>query len=126
MLSKLSFFKDDVLSLKFIFGILIVKCIGCFAYYWVYFCYYPDGFNGDSASTLHDAKIMYDALPNHPTDYFKMVGILNGICAETIHFSRRDIPGAAIGIDYFDKVLLKLLKLSVRTGDIIMSHKRKV
>jgi hypothetical protein len=39
----------------------------------VYFCYYPPGFNGDSASTLHDAKIMYDALPNHPSDYFKMI-----------------------------------------------------
>ena len=59
--------------MKFIFGILLIKCVGCFAYYWVYFCYYPAGFNGDSVSTLHDAKIMYDALPNHPTDFIKMV-----------------------------------------------------
>lgn len=73
LVSKLSFFKDDIVSLKIIFGILLVKCVGCLAYYWVYFCYYPEGFNGDSVSTLHDAKIMYDALPNHPTDYFKMV-----------------------------------------------------
>lgn len=51
----------------------MIKCLGCFAYYWVYFCYYPAGFNGDSVSTLHDAKIMYDALPNHPTDFIKMV-----------------------------------------------------
>lgn len=72
-ISKSSFFKDDVISLKFIFGILLIKCVGCLAYYWVYFCYYPVGFNGDSESTLHDAKIMYDALPNHPIDYFKMV-----------------------------------------------------
>ena len=73
LIGKLSFFKDDVISLKFIFGILLVKCIGCVAYYWIYFCYYPVGFNGDSASTLHDAKIMYDALPNHPSDFLKMV-----------------------------------------------------
>lgn len=73
LVSKLSFFKDDVISLKIIFGILLIKCVGCLAYYWVYFCYYPEGFNGDSESTLHDAKIMYDALPNHPMDYFKMV-----------------------------------------------------
>lgn len=72
-MSKLSFFKDKVLSLKIIFVILIIKCFGCAAYYWVYFCYYPAGFNGDSVSTLHDAKIMYDALPNHPVDYFKMI-----------------------------------------------------
>lgn len=69
----LSFFKDEILSLKFIFGILIIKCLACFVYYWVYFCYYPAGFNGDSVSTLHDAKIMYDALPNHPADFIKMV-----------------------------------------------------
>ena len=62
-----------MLSLKFIFGILLIKCLACFAYYWVYFCYYPVGFNGDSLSTLHDAKIMYDALPSHPTDFIKMV-----------------------------------------------------
>lgn len=59
--------------MKFIFGILLIKCVGCFAYYWVYFCYYPAGFNGDSVSTLHDAKVMYDALPNHPYDFIKMV-----------------------------------------------------
>lgn len=73
LVSKLSFFKDSILSLKIIFGILIIKCVGCAAYYWVYFCYYPAGFNGDSVSTLHDAKIMYDALPNHPVDYFRMI-----------------------------------------------------
>jgi len=69
----LSFFKDNVLSLKIIYSILIIKCIGCFAYYWVYFCYYPAGINGDSVSTLHDAKVMYSALPNNPLDFVKMV-----------------------------------------------------
>lgn len=73
LISKVSFFKDSVLSLKLIFGILIIKCLSCAVYYWVYFCYYPAGFNGDSVSTLHDAKIMYDALPNHPIDFFKMI-----------------------------------------------------
>ena len=73
LISRLSFFKDDIISLKFIVGILLLKSLGCLAYYWVYFCYYPPGFNGDSASTLHDAKIMYDALPHHPFDFLKMV-----------------------------------------------------
>ena len=73
LVGKLSFFKDSAISLKFIFGILVIKCFACFAYYWVYFCYYPAGFNGDSVSTLHDAKIMYDALPNHPIDFVKMI-----------------------------------------------------
>jgi hypothetical protein len=73
VISKLSFFKDAILTLKLIYVILFIKCLGCLAYYWIYFCYYPAGFNGDSVSTLHDAKIMYDALPNHPLDYIKMI-----------------------------------------------------
>lgn len=73
IISRLSFFKDDRLSFKLIFGILIIKCLACYAYYWVYFCYYPAGFNGDSVSTLHDAKIIYGALPNHVPDFFKMI-----------------------------------------------------
>lgn len=73
LVSRLSFFKDAQLSIKLIFGILVLKCLGCFAYYWVYFVYYPANFSGDSVSTMHDAKIIYDALPNHPGDFFKMV-----------------------------------------------------
>ncbi len=69
----MSFFRDGILSLKLMYAILIIKVIGCLAYYWVYFCYYPSGFNGDSASTLLDAKVMYDALPQHPLDFIKMI-----------------------------------------------------
>ncbi|MDF2451024.1 MAG: hypothetical protein K0S26_528 [Bacteroidota bacterium] len=73
LISRSSFFKDEQLSLKVIFGILCIKVMACFAYYWVYFCYYPPGFNGDSVSTLHDAKIMYSALPDHGMDFIKMI-----------------------------------------------------
>ena len=73
IIKKLSFFKDNNLTFKIIVGILIIKCIGCAAYYWVYFCYYPTGFNGDSVSTLHDAQIIYNALPEHPIDFIKMI-----------------------------------------------------
>lgn len=73
MVSRLSFFKDQQLSFKLILAVLLIKCLGCFAYYWVYFVYYPANFSGDSVSTMHDAKIIYDALPAHPADFFKMV-----------------------------------------------------
>lgn len=73
IISKISFFKDEQLTLKLIFVVLLIKGLACGAYYWVYFCYYPPGINGDSVSTLHDAKIMYDALPNHPMDFIKMI-----------------------------------------------------
>ena len=86
IINKISFFKDNIISFKFILGILLVKCIGCLAYYWVYFCYYPTGFNGDSVSTLHDAKVMYDALPNHPTDFIKMVfGLHSNLDSDSLY-----------------------------------------
>lgn len=106
LVSKLSFFKDDVISLKFIFVILLIKCGGCLAYYWIYFCYYPAGFNGDSVSTLHDAKIMYDALPNHPIDYLKMVfGLHSDLDTDSLYepyFKNIEKWGRAdISSDYF-------------------------
>ncbi|MCC6182753.1 MAG: hypothetical protein IT237_13070 [Bacteroidia bacterium] len=68
-----SFFKDEVLTRRFLFFIIICKTLACFVYYWIYFCYYPKGFNGDSVSTLKDAEVMYGALQNHPTDFLKML-----------------------------------------------------
>lgn len=69
----MTFFKDEQLSLKFIYLIIGIKVLACMAYYWVYFCYFPNGQNGDSVSTLHDANIIYNALPQHPKDYFKII-----------------------------------------------------
>lgn len=68
-----SFFKDEQLSFKFLSFVVFVKLAACAAYYWVYFVYYPIGQNGDSASTMHDAKIIYDALPQKPIDYLKII-----------------------------------------------------
>jgi hypothetical protein len=68
-----SFFKDEHVSFKFLSFILFVKLIACFAYYWIYFVYYPSGQNGDSVSTMHDAKVIYNALPQKPEDYFKII-----------------------------------------------------
>ena len=73
LVSKLTFFKDEHLSLKLIYGIILIKVLGCFAYYWVYFIYYPGSFQSDSTSTMLDAKVVYDALPDHPSDFFKII-----------------------------------------------------
>jgi hypothetical protein len=70
---KFSFLKDNILSIKFLYFIILLKVIGAFVYYGIYFCYYPVGFNGDSASTMHDAKVMYSALPKYPLDFIKMI-----------------------------------------------------
>lgn len=55
------------------YTIITIKALGCAAYYWIYFCYFPNGQNGDSASTMLDAKVVYDTLPEHPKDFFKII-----------------------------------------------------
>lgn len=70
---RLSFFKDDKLTFKLILFFLGIKIIGCIAYYWIYFHYYPGSFKNDSTSTMLDAKVIYDAFLKHPFDYFKMI-----------------------------------------------------
>ncbi|MBS1634977.1 MAG: hypothetical protein JST26_03575 [Bacteroidetes bacterium] len=50
-----------------------VKCLGGFVYYWIYYVYYPGTFMCDTKSTMHDASVIYSALPSHPGDYLKML-----------------------------------------------------
>ena len=75
LISKLTFFKDDVLSLKTIFSILIIKCLACFAYYWVYFCYYPAGFNGDSMEAEAWAYLAVRAMRGLPITFPGTTGV---------------------------------------------------
>ncbi len=73
ILRKASFFKDEQLSYKFILAILFLKILGCAIYYWIYFKYYPGSFKNDSTSTMQDAMVVYNALPNHISDYLKII-----------------------------------------------------
>jgi hypothetical protein len=73
VLYRWHFFKDEHLSFKFLSFVLLIKLLGAFAYYWIYFVYYPIGQNGDSVSTMHDAKIIYNALPQKPLDFLKII-----------------------------------------------------
>lgn len=73
LISKHKFFKIESLPIKWLLAIIGIKTIGCLAYYWIYFYYYPGGFKSDSTSTMHDAAIIYNALPNHISDFLKMI-----------------------------------------------------
>lgn len=73
ILKKVSFFKDDVISFKFLLFILGLKVLAGFAYYWVYFDHYKSELLSDSESTMNGAKIIYGALPNHIGDFFKII-----------------------------------------------------
>lgn len=91
---KHPFFKDEQLSTKWLFAIIALKVLGCFAYYWIYYVYYPGNFNGDSASTMKDAAILHSALQNH--DYINYFRMLFGLHSE----SYTD----PLWIKYFDRV----------------------
>ncbi len=93
VISKHSFFKDEHLPLKVLFLIIGIKTVACFAYYYIYFCYYSTSFDGDSADTMQDAAIMYSALPNNILDYCKMVfGFHSELLTDPLH------------INYFEKI----------------------
>lgn len=70
---RLSFFKDTVLSWKFLLPVIVIKAFACFAYYWFYFVHSATGVKGDSGDTLAGAEIIYEAFHGHKADYFKMV-----------------------------------------------------
>lgn len=68
-----SFFKDEVISFKFLLLILSLKALACFAYYWVYFDHYKGELLSDSESTMNGARIIYGALPDHMGDYLRII-----------------------------------------------------
>lgn len=67
------FFADEQVPRRVLLLLLAAKCLGCFAYYWMYYVYYPDTFMCDTKSTMQDARMIYSALRQHPGDYFKML-----------------------------------------------------
>lgn len=67
------FFADEQVSRRVLLLVFAAKCLGCFAYYWMYYVYYPDTFMCDTKATMQDARMIYSALPQHPGDYIKML-----------------------------------------------------
>ena len=90
---KLPFFKDDGISFKWISVILLVKILGCCAYYWFYFGSNSNDPQGDSYDTLAGSNIMFQAIYKNPLDYVKM---LFGIHSE--------LETDALYKPYFDKI----------------------
>jgi hypothetical protein len=90
---KLPFFKDAHISFKWISIILLIKIIGCYAYYRFYFSGNANGPQGDSYDTLTGSNIMFQAIYENPLDYIKM---LFGIHSE--------LETDALYNPYFDKI----------------------
>lgn len=70
---KLPFFKDEHISMKFMFVVFAFKILACIAYYHIYFSDKLHLLQGDSYDTLMGANIMFQSIKENPQDYFKMV-----------------------------------------------------
>lgn len=70
---KFPFFKDGSLGRGFLFFVLGVKALACFAYYWFYFVHQSENGGGDSGDTLAGANIVYEAFGRDKTDFLKLL-----------------------------------------------------
>ncbi len=69
----LPFFKDRFIHRTAFAGAFLLKVLAGFGLTYIYTCYYTDRSTADIYKYYDDAKIMYNALYEHPADYFKML-----------------------------------------------------
>ncbi|OFZ00111.1 MAG: hypothetical protein A3K10_07275 [Bacteroidetes bacterium RIFCSPLOWO2_12_FULL_31_6] len=80
---KWKFFDDNEIGKSWFVAAFGLKLLFSVLLTLIYTYYYTDRSTSDIYKYFDDSKIMFDALKNHPTDYFKM---LFGIDNDTIYF----------------------------------------
>jgi len=73
LIFKLKFFHLDGLKRGTPAVFFLLKILAAIALWAVYTFYYTDKNNSDIWKYFDDSKVMADALPDHPADYFKML-----------------------------------------------------
>lgn len=74
---------QSIIPRRFYLFAFLAKIAAGFALTWIYTSYYPDRNTADIYKYYDDAKIMYDALPEKPGDYIRMV---SGIQNDNLYF----------------------------------------
>lgn len=80
---KWKFFDDNEISKSWFIAAFGLKVVFSVLLTLIYTYYYTDRSTSDIYKYFDDSKIMFDALRNHPTDYFKM---LLGIDNDSLYF----------------------------------------
>lgn len=84
LIKKLPFFKIEGLKSTFLIIVFLLKVIMGLVLFFIYTRYYPDRSQADIFKYFDDSKIMYDALFENPSDFFRM---LFGINNDSPYFS---------------------------------------
>ena len=78
LIRKLSFFNINGLSFRILSTIFVIKILAGILLSFIYTYYYTDRSTADIFKYFDDSKIMYDALFQKPSDFFRMLfGIEN-------------------------------------------------
>ncbi len=73
LIYKIKFFHIEGFPVKAIVTVFLLKILAGVAMYFIYTYYYTDRSTADIFKYFDDSKVMYDALWNKPSDFFKMI-----------------------------------------------------
>ncbi|MBI3510748.1 MAG: hypothetical protein HY064_08790 [Bacteroidetes bacterium] len=94
----------------------LAKVAAGFALWWVYSFHYADKKNSDIWKYFNDSQVMYDALHDHPSDYFHMV---SGIGAGTTYYDEHYYHRMNFWNQQFDNNLANDAHILIRFNAIL-------
>lgn len=73
LIYRLPFFRNAGISFSWLLGLFLLKVVAGVLLSWVYTNYYPDRTTADVFRYFDDGRVMYEALFEHPSEYFRML-----------------------------------------------------
>ncbi|MBI2269933.1 MAG: hypothetical protein HYU69_06180 [Bacteroidetes bacterium] len=73
LITRLHFFQIDGIPRLWLIAVFLLKVLSGVFFWYIYTYYYPVRNQADIYKYFDDSKIMFDALHQHPSDFFKML-----------------------------------------------------
>lgn len=73
LIKRLHFFQIDGIPRLWLIAVFVLKVLSGVFFWYIYTYYYPVRSDADIYKYFDDSKIMFDALRQHPSDFFKML-----------------------------------------------------
>lgn len=73
LILKIRFYHIEGIAVKAVVIVFLLKVLAGITMYFIYTYYYTDRVTADIFKYFDDSKVMFDALWNKPTDFFKMI-----------------------------------------------------
>lgn len=92
LITRLRFFQINGIPQIWLVAVFVLKVLFGIGFWYIYTYYYPVRNQADIYKYFDDSKIMFDALPQHPADFFKMlVGIDNSPYLDEEYYSKMQL-----------------------------------